>query len=239
MKVEILVPWRGGCRHRAAAWVWVCARYAASSPGWSIRREVQNDGPWRKGLAVARAVSASDADVVAVADADVWSSELPKAVAEVEAGAPWAMPHSRLIRLGAGGTRAILAGETPVGHPLDQPPYRGIDGGGIVVLSREVLTAVPIDPRFEGWGQEDESWAIALRTLLGPAWRGDGVLVHLWHPPQARASRRHGSPTGWALRRRYVRARNEPRAMSALIGEAHEHLGSVDPALHRGASGRV
>lgn len=34
----------------------------------------------------------------------------------------------------------------------DEQPYQGVAGGGIVVAAREVVQAVPPDPRFVGWG---------------------------------------------------------------------------------------
>jgi len=43
-----------------------------------------------------------------------------------------------------------------------QRPYPGYPGGGITVLPRSTYTEVPLDLRYEGWGQEDESWAHAL-----------------------------------------------------------------------------
>jgi hypothetical protein len=239
VRLEVIFPWRGGCDFREAAWRWVEARYRGSFPGLPLARAEAPAGPWRKGCAVADAVRRSAADIIAIADADVWSLGLPAAFAEVADGAPWAMPHTRLYRLSPEGTSAVLSGGRWEDQPLDQRAYRGLDGGGVVVASREVLMAIPIDPRFEGWGQEDEAWAFALGGLLGPVWRADFPMVHLWHPPQPRASRRHGSRENWQLRRRYLRARRDPRAMSALIEEAHEHFGSSDPALQDGGSNGV
>lgn len=239
LTVDVIVPWRGGCPHREAAWAWVRARYRETFPGWCLRPSSAPPGPWCKGRAVAHAAASSTADILVVADADVWTPGIGRAVLEVARGAPWAMPHHLLRRLSRASTQALLEGASIDDESLDQPAYRGLDGGGIVVLSSEVFAVVPIDPRFTSWGQEDESWAAALWTLLGPAWRGRDALIHLWHPPQERASRRHGSQANWALRRRYLRTRRDPRAMTALIGEAHDHLGPSDPALHGGASHRV
>ena len=77
-----------------------------------------------------------------------------------------------------------------------------------------------MDKRFIGWGQEDVAFALALHTLAGPAWLGDSDLIHLWHPPQARLTRRKGSVESWALFRRYQSAKRDPLKMRELLKEA-------------------
>jgi hypothetical protein len=89
----------------------------------------------------------------------------------------------------------------------------------MTVLTRETYEQVPLDRRFAGWGQEDESWALALTCLTGAPWRGDAPLWHLWHPPQDRASRRWGSGASRALWARYCQAAADPDAMRALLAE--------------------
>jgi hypothetical protein len=133
------------------------------------------------------------------------------------------------------GTAAVLAGAPWQDQPLAQQPYKGIEGGGVVVASRQVLEAVPLDVRFIGWGGEDEAHAIALRALVGEPWRGDADLIHLYHPPQPRMTRRRGSRENWELRRRYFAASKDPRAMRALIEESRDACQAHQPPLHRGS----
>lgn len=78
-------------------------------------------------------------------------------------------------------------------------------------------------------GQEDESWACALHTLLGEPWRGDADLVHLFHPPQERMTRRRGSQESWRLRNRYFAARDDPAAIRGLIEESRDHHPAFQP----------
>ena len=68
-------------------------------------------------------------------------------------------------------------------------------------------------------GQEDESWALALTTVAGQPYLGEADLVHLWHPPQQRLSRRKGSHENWALMRRYAAARRDPEQMRSILKE--------------------
>lgn len=226
MKVQVVVPFRGGCPHRERAWQWVRERYATIHPDWEVVEARAPEGEWSKGAAVNPAVEASNAEVVIQADADCWCDRLSEAVAAVEAGASWAVPHLRVRRLSEEGTAAALAGEDRHKQPLAQRPYGGILGGGFVVARREVLLAAPLDPRFQGWGQDDESHALALDALFGPPWRGKADLWHLWHPPQERMTRRRGSKESWELRGHYFEARNDPEAMGRLLMEAQPNGGS-------------
>lgn len=232
MSVDVLVPFRGGCEHREAAWEFLRTRYAERHTTWRLIAAPPPQGPWRKGLALSDALGFSRAEIVVQIDADVWTDGLPTAVAAVKAGAAWAMPHDQVFRLGEEATRAYMADEPWRHLPLAQPAYRGIPGGGAIVARREALVTAPVDPRFEGWGQEDEAQAFALRTLYGEPWRGGADLIHLWHPPQDRWTRKRGSAESWALRRRYGKAHNDPAAMAALIEESRDARQAGQHPLH-------
>lgn len=219
--VSVVVPWRGGCPHREAAWRWVRSRLESTYPDWQIVQGTCPDGPWVKALAVADALDRADGDLLVIHDADVWSDGLPAAVHSVVDGtSPWAMPHRNVHRLTEEATSAVIAGDEVTG-PLTQQPYRGFLGGGIAVLHRETYIECPLDRRFHGFGGEDESWALALRRLHAYPWRGVAPLWHLWHPPQPRRDRRFGSAENMALATRYVAART-PQAMRTLLDETKE-----------------
>jgi len=159
-----------------------------------------------------------------IADADVWCDGVPEAVAAVRRGAGWAIPHYRVLRLTKPATAEVLeSGCWPTRRTSTtyaQRPYPGRPGGGMVVLSRETYERVPLDPRFVGWGQEDESWALALGTLVGPSWRGLADLYHLWHEPAPRQSRAFGSAASMRLYNRYAGARKNPARMRQILAAA-------------------
>lgn len=212
--VALVVPWRSGCPHRERAWEWVRGRLVEQHPGWDLVVGDGGTGPWRKGVAVAQALELTDAELLVVVDADIWT-ELGPAVRAVERGARWAIPHSRVHRLTAEASAEVLAGG-PLAGDLEEAPYRGVAGGGAVVLHRSAWEQVPIDPRFAGWGGEDEAWAHALRRVVGRPVRLSARLWHLWHPPQERQSRRWGAPASQQLRTRYLQARRPADVLEIL-----------------------
>lgn len=224
--VEVLIPYQAGCEHRARAIDWVADRYYFARFRVRIRR-LDPTEPWVKARAVNALLQSSRADIVVIADADVWVAPtgVHAAVDAIAAGAGWAIPHGSVRRLSPEATAAVLAGgELSEDLELAERSYRGIHTGGLVIARRETLLEIPLDPRFIGWGGEDQAWGYALHTLLGDAWEGAPPLYHLWHPPQERMTRRVGSVQNDQLRRRYVKARRDPAVMRALIAEHREEV---------------
>jgi len=210
----VLIPWRAGCPHREDALAWLTDRLP-----YPVAIGTCGAGRWCKADAVADALARCDDDIVVVSDADVWCDRLDDAITAVSAGAAWAVPHRLVHRLTDEATTKVLNGSTLEG-PTTERPYLGYPGGGIVVTTRAVLDDCPLDPRFVGWGQEDEAWALALTALHGRPWRGSAPLWHLWHPPAERMTRRWGSDTNRQLLRRYRAAGRRPAEMRRLIEEA-------------------
>jgi hypothetical protein len=214
--VDVIVPFAGDCPHRRRALAWTTGRYEAA--GLHTIVGYGDEHQWRKATAVADALDRSEAEIVVIADADVWcDGGLGAAVTAVEQGARWAMPHWNVCRLTEPGTTAFMAGERE--RPEIEEQHTGAAAGGLVVMRRDTYEKVPLDPRFVGWGGEDQSWAYALRTLVGEVTRLRAPLWHLWHPPAPRRSRRRGSEANQALHARYFEALFDVEAMGALIAE--------------------
>lgn len=218
MSVAVLIPWRDGCEYRARALEWARDQYAKKHPTWSVIIGKAPGPCWVKAAAVTAALRETSAEVLVIADADVWCDRVGVAVDVVGQGHHWALPHRDVHRLGPVTTDSLLAGGT-IRPVLVEPAYHGMPGGGLVVLRRELYDQVPLDPRFVGWGGEDEAWGYALTTMAGQPWRGAAPLTHLWHPPQSRASRRVGSTANENLRQRYHGATGSPQAMRLVLDE--------------------
>jgi glycosyltransferase involved in cell wall biosynthesis len=193
--VTVIVPrMHGDQPERSVAWGWLKRRLAAQFPDWQLV-EGWTGAPWRKGAAVANALTHASGRTLVLLDADC---ALPpeaflEAVRLVESGqAPWVVPHTLVRRINQETTGELLAEAPTVTLPtptlgLARPAYRGFAGGGCVVVSRAAYLATGgIPPQFVGWGSEDECLALVLDTLVGPHRRLKYGLLHLWHPERKR-----------------------------------------------------
>ena len=223
--VAIVVP---RARHdgpeRAAAWGWLRSRLTRLYPDWPILEGVCPRPEWNKGRAVAAALEDCRAAVLVILDADcvLPAAALTEAVALVESGAPWVVPHRMVHRLSAAATATWLTldpgddSPIPVGA-VARSPYEGYPGGGALVVPRVVYEAAGgIPVQFGGWGCEDEALAVILDTLAGAHRRLEHDLVHLWHPPQSnRRSSEYRVNRG--LLQTFLAASNDPAQMFNLV----------------------
>lgn len=223
--IRVVIPYGGNDPHRARGLAFVWDNLGDLLPDATVHVG-QINGQWSKALAVNAALDPTwpDDDILVIHDADVWVPKLPHAVDVVASNLRrWATPHTMVHRLNQALTADVIDGKVPftgLGKTgMDQPPYRGVVGGGCVVLSRASYRQVPLDPRFVGWGQEDESWGYAMRRVLGQPHIGNGKLFHLWHPHPERMTRSVGNRDGEALRNRYRAARRSREDMEALLDE--------------------
>lgn len=225
MNVAVILPFASDCPHRLAARDWVRARYAEHHPTWPIIEGFTAVEGFSRTQAILDGIARFPADVYVVADADVWCDGIGEAVGQVDRHG-WAIPHHLIHRLSRESSDVVLNGGDWRGLPLstdnrqDSRPYKGHETDTLCVFTADALAEVPPDPRFVGWGQEGDAWALALRTLVGAPWRGGDDIVHLWHPAQPRQSRVVGNPASLALFRRYAKARRNRDAMRSLIEEA-------------------
>ncbi len=227
--VAVLIPYGNGTPWRDRALEYVTTWYGRELKNPRI---LQGSGsqPWCKAKAVADALTRSTEQVLIIADADCVTPGLAQAVRAVQNGAPWAVPHLKVYRMGQQASRHIFDGVTPGSLTgknmwLDQSPYKGYEGGGITVLRREVYQDCPLDPAFTGWGQEDEAWALALNGLYGPPWRGKAPMYHLWHEKPVRVSRYTGSQASAARLALYREARIHS-AWDPLLQDGRRMVGS-------------
>lgn len=219
-----MLPFRAGCPHREAALAWTLLRYHQQLPGVPIVfGECDPELPFNRSAAILDGMTKTTADVLVISDSDVWSDGIHEAIDQVEQGAPWAIPHDKLHRLSETATAEVLAGAEPNAR-MDhaERPYRAYECSTVFVARREALEIAPPDPRFVGWGHEEQALAAALRTLVSKPWRGTAPCWHLFHEPQERKTRSTGNDENKALYRRYVKARGRPDAMRALVDESHD-----------------
>jgi glycosyltransferase involved in cell wall biosynthesis len=196
VKISVVVPWFNRDPDREASWQWLKRWYRINMPGTElIESSPENDEDFNKPNLVNRGVQRASGDVVIITDADVLPTEpgvLQKA-AEQATVASWVVPHGQVLRLRPEPTAQVLSepvvGVTWPTGPLVRHPYRGIPGGGLIVISRDNFLAMGgFDPVFTGWGGEDSAFGIAADCLLGMHVRYDHVpLLHFYHDPGPRS----------------------------------------------------
>lgn len=227
MKVSVLVPFHFGANQsRQTAWNHARTHWLAEHPGVQLvvggpsNAEMHLPQPWSKGRVLQRLRSRARGGVLVVADADclVSREQLIHAVTRVVDGAAWAVPYTWVLRLDQRSTERLYSEHRRKLYPkLERGKYRGIPGGGIVVMRLDVWDRCPVDPRFTGWGGEDIAWGHALGVLYGPPLRHPGDLIHLWHEPQFGAgSRRPALPESVALLERYEAATTDDEILTIL-----------------------
>lgn len=226
MAVSVIVPFRAGCPYRETAWGWVRASLEATHPDWEIVVGSCPDGPWRKALAVQDGIDRASGDRLVMHDADVWIDNLNNAVASPERVI---VPHYGVWRLTEQeSVRFMAGGDAP--FEVTRKAYVGRPCGGALVFDRDAWDECPMDPRFAGWGQEDDSHNLAIGTLLGidlERTRLNNDLIHLWHPesPRIGVGSAFGSEASQALWKRYRDASGDVAAMRDLIAETREAVG--------------
>lgn len=230
--VSVIIPFWGDDLDRLAALQWVSLKLQSLDFSVVVAQP-SNEGPFSKGAVLWPAIRRSDADIFVLHDADVYCNGLSEAIDAVSSGqAVWARPHDRVWRLSEASSGLFRASDDQIPHlaslKILRSPYRGITGGGIVVLRREVALNIPIDPRFVGWGQEDMAFGEALWCLSAAPWIGLAPLIHFWHEPEARLNPKWGSLENRKLYERYHRAIADPSQMQALVAEAHDALTITD-----------
>lgn len=224
--VSVIVPYRSnGCAWRDASHRWMLEYWRRFFPSWQVVIcSDDGQGAWSKSQAIRNGVRESFGDMLVIADSDSLVTDVSTSIAHIASGrSRWAVPHFGVLRLSESATRAVLSGVDPrsVRHQTTERHY-GLAGGGVVVVNRETFEACPPDPRFRGWGGEDEAWGLALRSLHGDEFRGRADLIHLWHPPAARKARDHGNDENMALVHRYRQAAKLRPQMAALVAEHSE-----------------
>lgn len=232
MTVAVLIPFRPGCPYRERAWSWVEQRYTAQ--GFDVVTGTTDVEGFSRTQAILDARRKAYADVFVIADADVFTDSLDDGIREALIRG-WSVPNGLLHRLSEAATHRVLLGDDWRGQPLsqdnpqDSQPYRVHEAGTLLVVTAEAFDLAPPDPRFIGWGQEDDAWATALRALVGPPWRGNADLVHLYHPAEPRQSRVVGNEANRRLLRRYRSAARSRTVMVDLIEEGRQWASTSAP----------
>lgn len=224
MNCSLIVPWKYAYdRERIWSYLWP----AWEAEGFEVILSPLTDfEPWIKGKAWAQGLQKASCEFVCLMDADCWVPKLSQAVGLLSQGHRWVQGQDMVFRFDAATTAKLLRRDLTIADAAklenvweDRP--RMASAGVGTILRREDADEIPLDPRFRGWGWEDNAWWEALTTLLGPPGRlSSSVCLHLHHKPQASKDRVPTSQSpNWLLYRQYVRARGRPERMRKLLSE--------------------
>lgn len=226
--VSVLIPYREDSAQRAILLDHVMKWWRQHMPGnWELSIGGCEAEQWCKAEAYADALAGATGRYLIFSDADVMIPGAPVAVQALTDGWMWARSHDLVVRLNSVTTQELIATSTAVpwsareyaNTPLcwEDWPYEQRAAGAGVCVHRNVYETVPHDPRFLGWGCEDEAWGIALEVMFGQEAKVRGMpCIHLWHPPQPKPLR-NGSVESQALLARYRAARHAVDAQAQIV----------------------
>jgi len=229
---SILVAFRDPDGTRGRLWDFVRARLEREFPEAEIIVGTDDgDDPFHKTRAINRAAEEASGSILGIFDADtVVDAKAVGQAIEYASEHPerWCRPWTTKLRLSEAATLEVLAlGEAWDGM-IDRKRFREMEGhtsfqhSPPLVLHRSAFDKVGgMDERFQGWGQEDLAFSLALRRLVGLQKTWAGIAVHLWHPRIGRAGRdlwkgQDSEEANLALVAQYRKARS-PSAMRALL----------------------
>lgn len=153
------------------------------------------DGTDHFNRSVARndAFKQSRGEILVLTDADTAcnKAQVLEAIEAVRSGVPWVIAHDRYYSLNREFTNRLLDNDKDLISPNGDlnPPYesdwvmRNRSIAGVLVMHREAWEAVGgYNEAFQGWGYEDNDFAVRLDRHWGEHERVVGPMLHLWHP---------------------------------------------------------
>lgn len=231
MNAAVLVPRRSDGGRRDEVWAWIRERWATEHPDVPVI-EGHDDGPgkFNRGLAINRAATQADADVLIIADSDTFCS-----AEQIEAACRVALDPQAPSMVLAYDVYRYLSRQMSDRVMAGYDGWWGADYGigwsmtdtcsSMVVVTRRLFDEVGgFDEGFVGWGFEDVAFSVACQTFGGGLARVKGDAWHLWHVTSP--ENHNGSPEWERNRRRhllYGDAAYHPEAMRFLLDTIHGH----------------
>lgn len=222
MKPVILVARRAGVPERDQAWEYV--RPWWEQFGWQVE-VVEDPGPkpfnraWCMNEAARRAWPW---DVALFVDADVIEEnpeQVHQAVQSAWRTGNYTVAHTSGKDFTKHGTELLLAG-ADFDWDSQRAEYRKVCDSRVNACRADLFMEVGgFDERYEGWGHEDYSFAIACETFSAKDFV-PGTSWHLWHPKMLPIARNTLEwKTGYLIARRYMAAAGDKDRMRAVLDE--------------------
>lgn len=192
--LSIVIPWRStDDAHRDRICDWIIKRYERLLPKTTLHLADSDEFyPFNRGEARNHGMNYVRTKYVLIADADtICDIRFINAGISVLENNPdtWVLPYDRngYYNLTEKFTERILSmwpvallprrDELEFEHELES-------WSGLILMKTESFEKTGgYDPSFQGWGYEDNAFALAADTLIGEHQRiSGGYCMHLWHP---------------------------------------------------------
>jgi hypothetical protein len=228
--VSAIIPWRSDDPDRTRIFEWICARWEALHPDWTLitSHDDRTEGPFCRSRAVNRGVDMADTEIVIIADADIAvtqiQTDLMVTVLSSHDRAPWVIGYNLFEQWTPRATKFCLQQHPDTPLPIAGPPRWSSTESvcGLIGLRRaDYLQIGGFDERAVGWAGDDVPFAITADTLLGEHLRIPLPCAHLYHPQRADRKTDADAQRNFILEARYREANGDPDAVTALI---REHL---------------
>jgi len=198
-KISLLIPFRN-LEQRLDQFAWLEQRWRSLGDDFEVVVS-EDDGldPFSRSVGVNNAYKESTADILAVVDADLWlDPQIFLDAVDFITNNPnsWVRPCTDVYRIKKEVTEEIIKQDPVSQFPTiteEDCERISVAVGGVCVFSRgQFETVGGMDPRFRGWGGEDNAWNTVMDKKFSRAQRWHKDLYHLWHP---RNKDENGMPT--------------------------------------------
>lgn len=189
MTVSLIIPFASEDIRRLQIFDWVEERWQNVCPGFELCIGHDDPQDFNRSKARNRAFEESSGDLIVISDADTACpiDNVLGALKAVEEGHAWVIAHSEYHSLTEEYTDWLIT--QPPGMML-KPPFpsnwvmHSRSQAGVLVMTRETYEKVGgYNEEFDGWGYEDNEFAVRLTRQVGQPTRCFGPMLHLWHDP--------------------------------------------------------
>lgn len=216
--VDVLVPLRLNRTKeplsRREAWRYVRAFWSEQLHEYRVITGDDGGQPFSRGSTLNQLAARSTAPVLVIADADVVAEpyQVHAAVEQCQQAATgMVLAFDDYVPLSPEATTLVYAGDLE--HLAGQPVAPWTCISALFAITRKHFHAAGgFDPRFRGWGREDDAFKHAVETLVGHTWRISGRCYHLNHPRELVKPRDNE-----AMLRQYVKAAGHRHQMRELV----------------------